>query len=169
MVLVVGAGLLLVACGLWWLNRSTPPLASASVATEKSLPPLGVSAGTQEEKTKVAEEQAATVPAPVMNVPAVPSVARSTVPDPVVHPVGSSDHGTPVVVAYTPAPAASPVPAQAADGQAATVRMYAAHASLRTPEVADPDSITNKRILSTMVGKALAQPAAPPVSNSSRR
>gem|GEM_PF-6836219 len=47
--------------------------------------------------------------------------------------------------------------------------MYAAHASLRAPEVADPDSAANKRILSTMVAKALAQPAAPPVSNSSRR
>jgi len=45
---------------------------------------------------------------------------------------------------------------------AATARMYAAHAPLRTPEVADPDSKTNKQILGTMVAKLLAQPATPP-------
>ena len=42
---------------------------------------------------------------------------------------------------------------------AASARMYAAHASLRAPEVADPDSKTNQQILQTMVSKALAQPA----------
>lgn len=38
----------------------------------------------------------------------------------------------------------------------ATRRMYMAHASLRTPEVANPDSEANRRILQTMVTKALA-------------
>jgi hypothetical protein len=38
--------------------------------------------------------------------------------------------------------------------------MYLAHAPLREPEVADPDSETNRRILETMVTKALA-PHAP--------
>lgn len=45
---------------------------------------------------------------------------------------------------------------------AATARMYGAHASLRTPEVADPDSVINKRILATMVAKAITQTATPP-------
>jgi hypothetical protein len=40
---------------------------------------------------------------------------------------------------------------------AATERMYLAHASLRTPEVADPDSASNRQILQTMVEKALAR------------
>lgn len=40
--------------------------------------------------------------------------------------------------------------------------MYAAHAPLRTPGVADPDSAVNKRILHTMITKMLAQPAVPP-------
>jgi hypothetical protein len=42
--------------------------------------------------------------------------------------------------------------------------MYAAHASLRTPEVADPDSAANKQALATMLGKSLAEPARPPPS-----
>jgi hypothetical protein len=37
--------------------------------------------------------------------------------------------------------------------------MYMAHASLREPTVADPDSEANRRILQSMVQKAL-QPAA---------
>jgi hypothetical protein len=40
---------------------------------------------------------------------------------------------------------------------AATRRMIMAHAPLRTQEVSDPDSETNRRILQTMVTKALSQ------------
>jgi hypothetical protein len=43
--------------------------------------------------------------------------------------------------------------------------MYAAHAPLRTPEVADPDSAANKQIPQTMVLKALAQQPAVSPSN----
>ena len=43
---------------------------------------------------------------------------------------------------------------------AATRRMYAAHAPLRVPEVADPDSAANREILQTMVLKALGRKAA---------
>lgn len=53
----------------------------------------------------------------------------------------------------------------AAEEIAATARMYAAHASLRTPAVADPDSAANMQILQVMIRKALAQsPSAPPAS-----
>lgn len=52
----------------------------------------------------------------------------------------------------------------------ATRRMYGAHAPLRTPEVADPDSEANRQILQTMVEKALQRtteiaPAPPSSSN----
>ncbi len=47
----------------------------------------------------------------------------------------------------------------------ATRRMYAAHAPLRVPEVADPDSETNRQILQTMVQKALQHKASDPVRN----
>lgn len=42
----------------------------------------------------------------------------------------------------------------------ATERMYMAHVPLRNPEVADPDSENNRRILQTMVVKALNQDSA---------
>lgn len=48
------------------------------------------------------------------------------------------------------------------DEVTATVWMYAAHSPLRTPEVSDPDSKSNRQILGIMVHKALSQPAAPP-------
>jgi hypothetical protein len=49
----------------------------------------------------------------------------------------------------------------------ATRRMYGAHASLRTPEVANPDSAANRQILQTMVTKALSRAAqAEPQSSS---
>lgn len=49
-----------------------------------------------------------------------------------------------------------------------TVRMIAAHASLRAPEVADPDSAANREILQAMIGKALLRSGAevPPASHS---
>lgn len=40
---------------------------------------------------------------------------------------------------------------------AATHRMYAAHAPLRAPAVANPDSVQNRQILQTMVNKALSR------------
>ena len=51
-------------------------------------------------------------------------------------------------------------PAPPVNEPAATARMYAAHAPLRTGEVADPDSKTNRKILQTMVTKALARTAS---------
>lgn len=44
----------------------------------------------------------------------------------------------------------------------ATRRMYMAHASLRTPEVADPDSKANREILEAMVKKALGPSVTQP-------
>lgn len=73
----------------------------------------------------------------------------------------------PSVPKVIPAPAAekaAPAPIAVPENKVeivATARMYAAHASLRTPEVADPDSQSNKLILQTMVQKALAQSTAP--------
>ena len=71
----------------------------------------------------------------------------------------------PSVVVAPPAPAKAEAPARAPEppaqsNLAATARMYAAHASLRVPEVADPDSKTNREILQTMVTKALARERA---------
>jgi hypothetical protein len=46
--------------------------------------------------------------------------------------------------------------------------MYMAHAPLRTPEVADPDSATNQKVLQTMVEKALLQTGAASVPAATR-
>jgi hypothetical protein len=43
----------------------------------------------------------------------------------------------------------------------ATRRMVAAHAPLRVPSVADPDSVENQRVLQTMVLKALSKSPKP--------
>ena len=54
---------------------------------------------------------------------------------------------------------ASEAPVTGADASPevrATLRMYAAHAPLRQPPVADPDSVENKRIMQAMIAKALA-------------
>jgi hypothetical protein len=64
---------------------------------------------------------------------------------------------SPVVAVISPP--SVPTPENPAE-IAATARMYAAHASLRAPEVADPDFTTNRQILGIMVAKALAEPAS---------
>jgi hypothetical protein len=61
---------------------------------------------------------------------------------------------SPVVSTEPAAPAVLPPPTLV-DEVAATERMYLAHSPLREPEVADPDSETNRRILQTMVEKAV--------------
>jgi len=79
------------------------------------------------------------------------------------------------IVATESAPALEPAievsPADAAQRSremAASVRMYEAHSSLRTAAVANPDSPENRKVLQTMVMKALesnkpqAVPAAKP-------
>jgi hypothetical protein len=76
---------------------------------------------------------------------------------------------TPVAPPSNDAPAASANPAPVAttqpDEPAATRQMYAAHAPLRTPELADPDSEANRQILQTMVQKALQRRAADASAN----
>lgn len=51
---------------------------------------------------------------------------------------------------------------------AATARMYAAHASLRAPAVADPDSDQNRQILQAMITKALGPTGDQPTPTTNR-
>ncbi len=88
-------------------------------------------------------------------------VDHRTLPRPTAHPrPAASARPTPPApsAAVQPVPTPPPGPAQQAETEA-TERMYLAHVSLRTPEVADPDSEANRRILDTMVMKALRPPA----------
>lgn len=70
----------------------------------------------------------------------------------------------PVAPAPASAPAAAPEPPPPQQTQeiAGTARMYLAHAPLRVPEVADPDSASNHQILQTMVMKSLRRASAAP-------
>ena len=144
---VSAAGLLLVAFWVWF-QKPVAPVAGGSNAAAAADPSPQSDAGNPVEK------------------PAVPGVARASAG------VATPTDATPTIF---PASAPSSISVRATDPAvqegnaqapleelAATARMYAAHAPLRSPEVADPDSAANRQILSTMVAKALAQPATPP-------
>lgn len=70
----------------------------------------------------------------------------------------ASPSPAPAVTMSAALPDLTPIPGElSAANDAATNRMVAAHASLRMPAAADPDSEANRRILRVMVGKALAR------------
>ena len=105
-------------------------------------------------------------PAPLAVVAPIPTGAPAAVgprvevaPAPVAPATGAAATAQPPELAPA-VPTAAPV----TDEVAATERMYLAHAPLRTREVADPDSESNRRILQTMVGKALRQDSSPPTT-----
>lgn len=161
---VVAVLALLLAAGLWLLNRPHP-------AAPKNYP--AQSAGATAPTPAVAEP-ATTIAASPAGATAPVAVAQS--PSPAAPPAqhaSAFQFSVPTAASATPSP--SPLTftptsrTQQAREVAATARMYAAHAPLRTPEVADPDSKANKRILSTMVAKALAQPATPPPGQRDQR
>ncbi len=90
-----------------------------------------------------------------------PEAVAAPAPEPVL--AALTSHAAPAApVPVAAAPVVAPQPSAPADEVAATERMYLAHAPLRAPEVSDPDSETNRRILQTMVAKALAVPTAAP-------
>jgi hypothetical protein len=95
-----------------------------------------------------------------------PSSPANNFANPVV--VNALQSGTNTTSQTTPTPAAPdevPTPKnwEANENTEGTQRMYLAHASLRMPEVADPDSSTNREVLQAMVQKALlrAHPGKP--------
>lgn len=149
-------GLLVVAAltvAFIWKTADKPNGAAPSVPAAQ-LPPSNAAPVAASTPPPVGPVVAPKAEAPAMPVP----------PSPAPTPVAA------VAPVQTPPAAASSVPpsvamaAPSVDEVAATARMYAAHAPLRLPEVADPDSETNRRILQTMVEKALARTASPPAS-----
>ena len=126
-----------------------------------------------------------TAAAPTVRPPALADTSSKAPLEPVISPTAAASAGpaaTPAAPvsaapAVTQAPSAAPaaaitdalprtvVPAPA-DEVAATERIYLAHAPLRTTEVADPNSETNRRILETMVTKGLAASSTAGVARS---
>jgi len=138
---------------LWQLNRARPTGTRQPAPVTQS--PAAISPAARAPSPATIAQQDSP-PTPSATPPSVVQSSSPSVlqPDPVA-PTASA------ALTFTP-PAHSPE--QQAGEEAATARMYAAHAPLRTPEVADPDSRANKLILGTMVAKALLQPASPPPS-----
>lgn len=96
-------------------------------------------------------------------------VGRKSEPVPVVRmPLQSTVAAAPIppLRLNVAGPASTPVPEPPAPPQAreiaGTWKMYLAHAPLREPEVANPDSESNRKILETMVIKALKKSGASP-------
>ena len=105
-----------------------------------------------------------------------PAAGAVVTPKPAHHQAGEAGNTNPGPVANAQsairqigaAKAAAPTTSSAPIPQPAEVRasraMYMAHAPLRAPEVADPDSEANRRILQTMVEKALSRQKAVPLN-----
>lgn len=156
------AALALLGVALWYLrSRVSAPLA-APLAQTKPAP-----AAARPKAASLAVRNEAVAPSPV----AAPGPAMALSPAAPAAPPRNSPDIAPIPRSHeAPSPSASPAPtprdaAERPTEIAATARMYAAHAPLRTPEVADPDSPGNRRILQTMIGKALgpSRAAATPV------
>lgn len=87
--------------------------------------------------------------------PAAESASTSPETRPTAEPSGEAAPAVAAEAASEPAPQEPP-----SDEVLATRAMYAAHASLRSAEVDDPDSATNQRVKQEMIAKALARSAA---------
>ena len=153
-------GLLLAGVALWYFQSQPAAPQPASVAQQPVAAPVATPSGESVSETSLTPKSAVAAPG---------AVTRAAAPAPAAAPIftlpaepASPASVTPVAAAAAPV-APAPVDAKLASAEvAASARMYAAHASLREPEVADPDSQTNKKILSAMVAKALAQSATLP-------
>lgn len=143
--LFLGIAAMTVAALAWWLFfRAAKPSAPVAQAPQPAAPVVVAP------PSPVADATEAVAPVPTAPV-AMPPVAVAPVPVAVIAPSA-------VPAAPSAMPVAPPSPARF-DEDAASRRMYLAHAPLREPEVADPDSEANRRILQTMVTKALSMPA----------
>jgi len=141
---------------LAWLLVERQPARVPRAAT------IGETPAASARATAIAEQPVESEPQPMHSVATVPTEAASSEPVRARREVAAMPLASLPSNAPPGAPVRAPAPPAPADELAATARMFAAHAPLRTPEVADPDSAANKAILQTMVFKALAQPAQPP-------
>jgi len=148
--IVILAGL-----ALWYFQPKLVVPSAIPLAQTQPAAPTTTFPGSAAENLPNRESAPAAVPAVVQ------PAAVASIPPPVL-PVAHSLTAPERVVQNIEKSATVVVAAKNPSETAATARMYAAHSSLRAPELADPDSATNKQILGTMVAKLLTQPATPP-------
>jgi len=158
------AGAILAGLALWYfLAKPAGPL-TAPVAQKPIAAPAPVLAA-----TKPANESTPATVAPKRAAPAATALATSPVP--VATPVLPQPAAPAASIApEKKAPAApaiiSPTAAKLSAGEvAASRRMYMAHAPLRAPAVANPDSPENQRIFNTMVKNTLNRAKSDPLKS----
>lgn len=143
------------AAGIWYLLRphdsaTMPPAAPA--VTEL---PAGVD--------PVPATQPATESTPAPAAPPQVETALATAPVPAL--AATPPQAIATTLSPTPAqPVSSASPATVSPTELATERMIIAHAPLRKPALADPDSPENRQVLQTMLQKALLRNQQPPPS-----
>ena len=155
----IGLGLALIAglavWLLWWpaMQRAVPAglPSPATVSAKPAVVESTAPAGELPAETPPPPSPAAVVASPTAAVPA-PALASSSSLPTSRSLTAPEQNGNPAEVPPLEERASAPLQP---DGLESSARMYAAHAPLRTPEVADPDSATNKKIMQTMVLKAL--------------
>lgn len=148
-VFAVTAGIAILVAVLWSSRRMAKPEPSSAIpdavgiARKPDTKPTSAGALQSPTSASFPHDASATssIQAPsVMSIAVVPSSPAMPVPTP-------HEKAPPAAAVFQPNP----------DEVAATARMYAAHVSLRTSEVANPDSVTNRAILQAMVTKAFAR------------
>ena len=166
LVFVLGA-VCVVTAGAWFLMAVTKveeplrPWQSPSATAARSASGVAQPVPNAVEKAEPLEN-----PVPSSAVAAIPSVPTPTPVPSQPAPLSSetvASEGESAAPTAEPAVQPASVPTALAQQQIeGTHRMYLAHQSLRSPEVADPDSKSNTAILSTMVRKALIHSPAGP-------
>lgn len=150
----LGAVLAIVAALLLWRRqnevRTATPKPAAATPAVVAAPRTAAPTTTISQKAPPAPRLPSAEAQPAAGVAASAAAPAPALPE-------APDAAAPVAPASsTPTPAAKPeTPAPVSSEVLATRRMVAAHAPLRAPEEANPDSATNRRILETMVQKAL--------------
>jgi hypothetical protein len=134
-----------------------PPAPVAAVVTTPQATPASIPAppvAPTKPSSSVAAETAApmTTPATAPLPPSTPTPVEAT-PDPASPPQQVATEPASTTATVVSAPESAPPGSEVT----ATRQMIMAHAPLRVPEVADPDSTTNRQILQTMVTKAISR------------
>lgn len=160
-VIICVAALSAVVIAVWWLMGSISPATGGTphaVFQAKEVSPLRKEIPA-EMHTVVAPEATNEVAAPEVSLLSAAEKASAHVPEN----TWAADASAAIEqsdASLKENPPDTPEPATTGASQAeisGTMRMYEAHAPLRTAAVANPDSAENREILQTMVTKALAR------------
>ncbi len=149
------AALAIIGVAIWWLRPAeSHPRAPAMTTVQPAKPAPHISSeAAPTENSTASPEPRTTAPAAATAISSTAPIVVSTAANATF--TAAAAPAVVPVVANQPTPSSQPTNVAPPDEITASARMYAAHASLRTPEESDPDSKANQQILQTMVLKAL--------------